>query len=392
MAKKRGNNEGTIHRRSSGSWRAQVTLDGRRLSFTGTSRQECADWLKKITRQIDDGMTFANTKISLGDYLSGWLESIKTSTKPRTWIHYEQLVRKFVQPFLGQIKIMNLRADHIQTFYNQLQQQGVGVYTIRKTHAVLHSALSQALRLNIIGHNPASAAIIPRKPAGEMRILDESQISQMLVAARDTRLEPILQLAVTTGMRQMEILGLNWTDCDWITHTIKVERQLVRPEEKDAQFASPKTKYGRRTISLGSRSIEILHDHFERQNSERIKAGEKWRENGLIFTNAEGGPLDPRNLLRDFKRLLLHAGLPLIRFHDRRHTAASLMLNHNIPVLVVSRMLGHARPSITLDVYGHLMPSMQAEAAEKVDALLAPIEFTGCSRLQPVAADNSPIS
>jgi integrase len=201
----------------------------------------------------------------------------------------------------------------------------------------------------------------------------------MLVAARDTRLESILHLAVTTGMRQMELLGLKWTDLDWTKQTIKVERQLVRPEENVAQFAAPKTKYGRRTISLGSRSTEILRGYYERQNAERIKAGVRWTEHGLIFTNAEGGPLDPRNLLRDFKRLLKNAGLPSIRFHDLRHTAASLMLNHNIPVLFVSRMLGHARPSITLDVYGHQTPSMQAGFAERIDELVTPILFKQAS-------------
>jgi integrase len=209
----------------------------------------------------------------------------------------------------------------------------------------------------------------------------------MLVTARDTRLESILHLAVTTGMRQMELLGLKWTDLDWTKQTIKVERQLVRPEENVAQFAAPKTKYGRRTISMGSRSIEIIRGHYERQNAERIKAGVKWREHGLIFTNAEGGPLDPRNLLRDFKRLLSSSGLPPIRFHDLRHTAASLMLNHNIPVLVVSRMLGHARPSITLDVYGHQIPSMQAGFAERIDELVTPILFRQDSA-EPICIDS----
>ena len=383
MAKKRGNSEGTIHRRSSGSWRAQVTLEGRRLSHTGNTRQECQEWIRKTLTRIDKGMTFDSTKITFQEYLSGWLVIIKTSTKPRTWTHYGQLIRQYIVPRLGHIKVGDLRPDHIQSFYIVLQEQEIGVFTIRKIHAVLHSALSHALKLNMVGYNPASVAITPKKPAREMKIFDGSQVSQMLIAAKDTRLETILHLAVTTGMRQMELLGLKWLDLDWIKHTLKVERQLVRPEEGKAQFASPKTKFGRRTISLGSKTIESLRFHYERQHAERQAAGDEWEENGLIFTNPMGGPLDPCNLLRNFKKLLRDAGLPVIRFHDLRHTAASLMLNHDIPVLVVSRMLGHSRPSITLDVYGHLIPSMQAEVAEKMDELITPVELTvapGCTR------------
>ena len=195
-----------------------------------------------------------------------------------------------------------------------------------------------------------------------------------------------MHLAVSTGMRQMEILGLKWTDLDWLKKTLKVERQLVRGE--GVKFSQPKTRYGRRTVVLGDRTIEILRRHYERQNEERKKSGESWTEHGLIFTMANGSPIHFRNLMRDFKNLLKAAGLPEIRFHDLRHTAASLMLNHGIPVIVVSRRLGHARPSITLDIYGHLIPGMQEEAALMIDELITPVEF---QQLHPTAPDLHPI-
>jgi len=387
MAKKRGNNEGSIHRKPNGSWRAQITLDGRRLSYSARTRQECQEWIRKMLNRIDEGMTFASSKITLDDFFSSWLISMKASIKPRTWSQYEQLVHQHICPSLGYIRVKDLRPDQIQSLYNRLQEHEIGVHTIRKIHAVLHSALSHASKMNMIRVNPASAAIKPQEPVREMAILDESQVTQMLITAQNTRLEPILHLAVTTGMREMEILGLKWTDLDWIKHTLKIERQLARPEVKTSRYASPKTRSGRRTIKLGSRTIDVLRNHSERQHAERRAAAENWNENGLMFTNSIGNPLDPTNLLRDFKKLLQAAGLPVIRFHDLRHTAASLMLNHGIPVLVVARMLGHSRPSITLDVYGHLIPSMQAEAAEKMDALLTPIELSNCTRLHPVAPD-----
>ena len=153
------------------------------------------------------------------------------------------------------------------------------MFTIRKIHAVLHSALSHAVKLNMIVHNPASAVIKPRKPDKEMEILDESQISQLLFATKESRLESILHLAVTTGMRQMELLGLKWIDLDWIKQTIKVERQLVRSEQGEIQCASLKTKFGRRIVFLGSKVIEVLRNQYERQRVERRSAGNLWTEN-----------------------------------------------------------------------------------------------------------------
>jgi integrase len=207
-----------------------------------------------------------------------------------------------------------------------------------------------------------------------MAILNESQISQMLVTAKGHRWEALYHLAIVTGMRQSELLGLKWTDLDYIRKYLKVERQLQRPVGNGVEFISPKTRFGKRSIALGENTMDLLHIHYERQQVERLAAGETWVEYGLIFTTSNGTPIHQRNLQRDFKALIKQAGLPPIRFHDLRHSAASLLLNHDVPVIVVSRRLGHARTSITMDVYGHLIPSMQAEAAELIDELVTPIE------------------
>jgi integrase len=382
MAKMRGKNEGSIHQREDGTWRAQVSLEGRRMSFSAPTRRECQAWLKKTIDQIDDGMSFASTTTALGDFMSMWLTSIRSARRQTTWDHYEQLNRTYISPNLGHIKIKDLRPDLVQRFYNHLLAENVGAYTVIKIHTMLHSALEQAVKAGLATQNVTDAVIPPSEPAKEMNVLDENQVSQFLVAARDTRLEALIHLAVTTGMRQMELLGLKWSDLDWVRQTIKVERQLTRGE--GVQFAQPKTKYGRRVVVLGDRTIEVLRRHYERQNEERKKAGKGWKEYGLIFTTQIGTPYHFRNLLRDFKSLLEAASLPEIRFHDLRHTAASLMLNYGIPVIVVSRRLGHAKPSITLDIYGHLMPGMQAEAAQKIDELITPVEF---QQLHPSAPD-----
>ena len=174
-------------------------------------------------------------------------------------------------------------------------------------------------------------------------------------------------------MRQGELLGLKWADLNWTTGHLQVRRQLQRVDGKGHQFCEPKTKAGRRTILLGRGSLQILRTHRQRQENEKAEAGKNWQENGLIFPSSIGTPLDLRNLLRDFKGTLKLAGLPDMRFHDLRHTAASLMLLHNVPVLTVSRRLGHAKPSTTLDVYGHLIPGMQEVAARVMDEVVTPV-------------------
>lgn len=178
-------------------------------------------------------------------------------------------------------------------------------------------------------------------------------------------------LAITTGMRQAELLGLKWKDADWQRKSLKVRRQMRREVGGGFTFAQPKTKAGRRTIIIGQAVIDRLREHRESQQVERIKVGARWQDFDLVFPSKIGTPMDGGNLRREFRQLIELSGLPVIRFHDLRHTAASLMLNYGVPVIVVSRRLGHARPSITLDVYGHLIPSMQDEAARLMDDLMA---------------------
>lgn len=375
MARKiRGRNEGSIYKRKNGSWRAQITLDGHRVSHSAKTRTECHQWLKKILRQIDDGMTFASTKLTFQMLSNTWMESKKSNLNQNTWSQYNHLLNRHVLPTIGNINLRELRSSQIQCLYGDLLAQRVGTWTVLKIHTVVKCMLSYATITGLIQKNPANQIILLREPTPEMKILDESQVSKLLVTASGNRLAGLYHLAVTTGMRQSEILGLKWIDLDWVNHTIKVERQLIRPDNSEVKFSPPKTKFGKRTLYLGDKCIEVLRNHYDFQHEDRMDQGEQWVENGLIFTTSVGTPIHARNLLRYFKKLLRDAGLPEIRFHDLRHTAASIMLNHGIPVIIVSRRLGHARPSITLDIYGHLIPNMDEVAAQKIDELVIPIE------------------
>ena len=216
----------------------------------------------------------------------------------------------------------------------------------------------------------------PKPKTQEMKFLDENQVQHFLIAAqtRDDRFYALYHLAVSTGMRMGELLGLKWEDLDKEQAALHIQRQLTRLHGIGLRLMPPKTKAATRRIDLGQQSLEVLKQHQERQFQDMATAGDRWEENDLIFASTIGTFINPSNLRREFKPLLKKAGLPQIRFHDLRHTAASLMLNNGVPVIVVSRRLGHAQPSITLDVYAHLIPSKQQEAAALMDELLTPIK------------------
>ena len=368
----RGHNEGSYYRLPNGRWRAQVTVGGRRLSANRDTRQAAVDWIRETLGQVAKGLTFQGARTTFGEFTDYYLESTRGVRKPKTWKYYRWSADKYILPTLGEIRLKDLRPEHIQALYNDLQAQGKTAWTVEKAHVIIHQVLQHAKDLGLIPFNPTEKVFVPRTPDEEMKILDESQVSRLLLAVKDTRYEAIVYIAVTTGMRIGELLGLKWDDVDWIAKTIKVERQLDRGTR---EFDTPKTRHGRRVVALGDRSIDVLRAHRERQDLERAAMGDRWQECGLIFPSSIGRPKIYHVLHRDFQLILKRAGLPPVRFHDLRHTAASLMLNHGVPVLIVSRRLGHSRPSITLDVYGHLIPGFQEEAADLMDDLVSPVEI-----------------
>jgi len=247
---------------------------------------------------------------------------------------------------------------------------------------VLHCALEKAVKNNLLLRNPAHGANLPRANQPEMKVFDEGQITQFLIASHNTRNEALYHLAVTTGIREGELFGLKWADLFWTSGILHVQRQVQHIPHQGWGFSEPKTKAGRRTIKLGEVTLQILRNQLCRQQQEIAFAGNRWQDNGLIFPSSIGTPMNPSNLRKDFNQLLGQAGLQKIRFHDLRHSAASLMLNNGIPVIVVSKILGHSKPSVTLDVYGHLYNEMQDKAAQLMDDLVTPIQIQMANNLQ----------
>lgn len=377
MAKKRGNNEGSIYRRSNGTWRGQVTLQGKRLTFTAKTKREVQAWIHKTLDEIDNGLNFESTKTTLTTFMKEWLISIEPALRYNTIKQYEQVTQQYILPALGNFPIRDIKPEQIQRLYNNMVKKGFGLRTVQLVHSVLHRALVHGVKLGLLSRNPDDATTPPKPKRKEMRFLDENQVQQFLIVAKaqNDRFYTLYYLAIATGMRQGELLGLKWADLDWEKGELTVRRQLTKKKGGGFELTAPKTKAGIRPISLGNNALEVLREHREAQLLERQAIGVHWQDQGLVFTSSIGTPIDRSNMCWFFKALLKNAGLPDIRFHDLRHTAASLMLNNGIPLIVVSRRLGHAQPSITLDVYGHLIPGKQQEAASLMDDLLTPIQF-----------------
>ncbi len=223
---RRGRNEGTIFRKANGSWRAQVSIEGKRLSCTALSRAECVDWLRKTQTQIEDGLTLENRNIRLGEYLDNWMAAKKLTLRARSVDQYAKLINLYLKPILGKVKLKDLSLQAVERFYERLREAGVGLSNIRYAHRVLHAALEAATNRGITGRNAAHGATVPKGTQREMSILNEQQVGAFLVAASTSRYWALFHLAVATGMRFSELRGLAWSDVDWIKGMITVRRQI----------------------------------------------------------------------------------------------------------------------------------------------------------------------
>jgi integrase len=377
---KRANNEGTLVQLPSGSWRAQISIGGHRIGFTSKKKMECREWLKEKIGQLNLGWSDGSHQ-TLHTFMESWLVIKQTSLRPSTHYQYTLTCQRYIYPTLGPLKLAEVRPELIQNLYTDILKDGAGPRTVEVVHSVLHNAMAQAVKLGILARNPTDATTPPRVETKEMKFYDETQVGELQLAAMNSRNAAIYHLAIATGMRMSELLGLKWSDLDWQKKTLYVQRQLKRAFQNGDYFAPPKTKNGRRAITLGDTTIAKMREHWQRQNIERAVAGRRWQENDLIFPSSIGTPKNQSGLYREFEDFLKKVGLPKIRFHDLRHTAASLLLNHGIAPIIVSRRLGHYKVSMTLDIYGHLMPEMQGEAAELIDTLITPVP----AELPPIA-------
>lgn len=289
-----------------------------------------------------------------------------------TYEGYERTLRLHVIPEIGSVRLARLTPQALSLLYQRLLDKGLSARTVQLTHAILHRALRQALRWRLIPVNPADAVDAPRPERREFRVLALEEVRRLLEATRGDRLEALYAVALTCGLRQGELLGLRWQDVDLDAGTLAVRQQAMRVQGRWV-FPEPKTAAGRRSVTLPALTVGALRQHRARQNEERLQIGPAWQDElDLVFTNAIGGPIEKQNLVRrSFRPLLERAGLPRVRFHDLRHSAATLLLAGGIHPRVVQERLGHSTISVTMDIYSHVLPTLQRDAAERLDRLLA---------------------
>jgi integrase len=306
---------------------------------------------------------------TLGQYLTTWPGDVRSQLRPSSHWRYSDYARHLVAG-LGKVPLAKLTPQHVQSFYTAKLAEGLSSSTVHHLHGVLHRALKDAVHQGLVQRNVTESVHAPRRQRPEMMVLSEDQGKRLLAATQGDRFEALYVLALTTGMRQGELLGLRWQDVD-LERSITHVRMSV--QEADGRFilAEVKTSYSRRNIALTRVAVRALRAHRARQNEERLAMGPKWDSaSDLVFPNGYGGIMIPDNLAkRFFKAALLRAGLSDMRFHDLRHTAATLLLSRGVHPKVVSEMLGHADIATTLRTYGHVTPHMQQSALDVLEVL-----------------------
>ena len=312
----------------------------------------------------------SQSSIRTEGFLEEWLVSIVHSVRPRTWHRYAEYVHLHIVPSLGPVPLEVLSPRDIQGLYAERIAAGLSPRSVLHLHRVLHRALAQAQRWGVVRDNAADLVDPPRPETREMQALSPDEARRFLAAAAGDRFEALYTLAITTGMRQGELLGLRWRDVSLEERSVRVTGSLQYVPGRGLRVGAPKTARSRRHVLLSEFGAEVLARHHKQQDHERAVARD-WDDNDLVFPNRLGRPMYATNLLdRSFTALLERARLPRVRFHDLRHTAATLLLGQGVHPKVVSEMLGHTNTSITLDLYSHATPTMQREAAGAFDRLL----------------------
>jgi len=372
---------GHIQKRGPNTWR--IFLEGgfdeggKRKRTTVTIRGRKADATAELARmehELNTGSFVEPSKMTVREYLEYWLkESASRTVAPKTLQTYTQIVRTDLSPNLGHILLPKLKPLQIQMYYNQAVESGrkngkggLSPQTVLHHHRVLHKALKQAMMWQLLAANPADRVQAPRPRSQEMHALDEDQSLRLLKETEGTRLHVPVMIALFTGMRRGEVLALRWSDLDFDKQTLTVSRSLEQTKAGGLRFKEPKT--GKvRTIALPGLAVAALRKHRTEQARHRLSLGAAYTDNDLIVCAPDGQPAKPDTLTSDFSQFRDRHGFA-VRFHDLRHSHASQLLRQGVPLQVVSQRLGHAKVSITLDVYAHLLPGMQEGAVQSMDA------------------------
>lgn len=379
MPKKSAKGGGTMRQRPDGRWEARVTVGrdpgtGKQIqrSIYGATQKEVRQKLTQLITEVDNGTYKKPSKMTFGKWLDIWTEEYLGDVKPSTAFLYQEQIKLYIKPALGAIKLEALAPHAIQKFYNSLGKERDGkpalsAKTINNVHGILHKALKQAVAVGYLKSNPSDACTRPKVIRKEVRPLEEEQMNDFLKAIKGHRHELLYKVALFTGMREGEILGLPWDNVDFKQGIINVKQQLRREQKKGGKYYFSPPKNGKpRTIVPAPQVMQMLQLQRAKQAEQRLKAGELWQDTGMVFTNETGGYLSYRTVFDCFKRIVAKIGTPSTRFHDLRHTFAVLSLQNGDDIKTLQGNLGHHAAAFTLDTYAHVTDKMQHDSADRM--------------------------
>ena len=375
--------KGHLRERSPGHWAIVIDLRdavrGKRKrkwhSFAGTKRgaqAECA----RLIAELKSGAYVEASKDAVAAFLDRWLEDVRSRVTPKTHERYAQICHKNVNPLLGTIPLAKLKPEQISEAYAKALatgrrdgKGGLSPRTVRQMHAIIKSALGQAVKWEILSRNPAAVVKGPKVGRAEMRTYDLETTAELLEAARGQRVFVPAMLAVLCGMRRGEIAALRWRAVDLEAAQISVA-QSAEQTKAGVRYKEPKSGRGR-TVALSVTLVAELKAHRLQQAQELLRLGKRLSNEDFVVAQFDGSPLLPHSIGQEWVRFLdRNRGLPRIRFHDLRHAHATHLLASGVHPKVASERLGHSKVGITLDLYSHVLPNMQADAAAVVDGAL----------------------
>jgi integrase len=375
---------GHIRKRSKDSWEITIDLprglDGKRRQKTQTIKGTKKDAEKEMTNllnRLDKGSYVKAHKKTVTEYLNEWLNHIEQTTIGRkTFEGHKQHIEIYITPIIGDIDLLRLEPFDIETMYTELRKSGrkkskggLSEQTIKHIHSTLNNALKRAVKWKLLVNNPCNDVDKPKPKKVEMQALDENEIASLIRSSENTRMYAPIIVAVTTGLRRGELLAMRWKDLDFKRQVLHV-RQTVETTKTNLSFKEPKSKSGKRSITLPQVTIDALLKHRKEQNEQRLMLGSGYKNLDLVFPNYDGDIWHPDVFSNVFRRLAIKIKLKTTRFHDLRHTHATQLLLQGIHPKVVQERLGHSTIVITLDTYSHVLPNMQEEAAEKIDSAI----------------------
>lgn len=381
--KKRGNNEGTIRKRTDGRWEAIYTTsykaDGKpiRRSVYGKTRKEVALHLGELLHQVEHEEYVPPQKMTVGEWLDDWWKIYCLPFKKiSTCTGYESTITWHLKPYIGNKQLQSIRPEHVQSIINALVAEGKAPSTVRKAYAILHMACEQAIVNEILVRNPAKRIILPKMEQEEIRFFTLDEQRRFINALPDNTSGRALYFILGTGLRLAELSGLRWSDVQEnqfsISQTIRRNRNFDEndPRRTSLQTSTPKTKAGRRTIPLTPKLKEILATQRRQQLQSRLKAGAKWNDLNLVFTTEIGTPYEGRNMTRTLHRILKEVGIERLGVHALRHTFATRAMESGMDVRTLSEILGHANITLTLQLYAHSTSETKRNAMKQMEVFL----------------------